>query len=497
MKRGFWNAGDASGERAVIDIGSNTVRLVVFNGPPRAPAELLNEKVTARLGRGLGDSGHLSEKAMQAALAALSRYAALLKLRGTRRISTVATAATRDAANGAAFLDRVAALGLSPRQLSGEEEAVTSALGVIAAFPGAKGVVADLGGGSLELIDIDAGQSQHGTSLPLGTLRLPALRSGGPAKFARRIHRILEGADWSDRRGQPLYLVGGSFRAIARFAMHRLGWPLDDPHGFVLGPDQALAVCRAAARGKSATARGKVPAAISGLSGSRLASLPDAAALLAALVREIAPSELVFSSWGLREGVLHAGLPEAERGADPLLAGVAEFAARHGVERDRAALIAGWIAPVVPASNGGADRLRLASAMLALAAQQVEPNLRPGTARDWALRKRWIGIDAAGRAMIAAALAGNAARAFDPAYERLAPTERLRTAWTWGLAMRLCRRFSDGQPRVLAASALRLEGGRLVLEIAAPWHALGTDFVLKDLKMLAAALAAEPELRLV
>lgn len=490
MTRGMAKDAGGDAERAVIDIGSNTVRLVIFGGPPRAPAELLNEKVTARLGRGVAESGQLSEKAMQAALAALSRYAALLKLRGTRRVSTVATAATRDAANGPVFLDRVAALGLSPRQLSGEEEAETSALGVIAAFPGAKGVVADLGGGSLELVDIDAGRSRHGTSLPLGTLRLPALRSGGPAKFARRIHRILEGADWSDRRGQPLYLVGGSFRAIARFAMHRLDWPLDDPHGFVLAPDQALAVCRAAARGK-------LPAALGGLSASRLGSLPDAAALLAALVREIAPSELVFSAWGLREGVLHAALPEAESKADPLLAGVATFAAAHGVERDRAALIAGWIAPVVPVTNGGADRLRLAAAMLALAAQRVEPNLRPGTARDWALRKRWIGIDAAGRAMLAAALAGNAARPFDPADERLAPADRLRTAWTWGLAMRLCRRFSDGQPGVLAGSALRRDAGRLVLEIAAPWHALGTDFVMKDLKALAAALGLEPELRLI
>ena len=124
-------------EQAIIDIGSNTVRLVIYGGPARAPAVLYNEKVTARLGKGVAEDGKLSEKAMGTVLAALGRFEALLRLRGVKKVQTVATAAARDASNGPAFLARVAALGLNPRLLSGEEEAVTSARGVLAAFPGA------------------------------------------------------------------------------------------------------------------------------------------------------------------------------------------------------------------------------------------------------------------------------------------------------------------------------------------------------------------------
>ena len=168
---------DGSGARqAIIDIGSNTVRLVIYGGPLRAPEVLYNEKVTARLGRGLGETGRLSDKAMTQALSALARYALLLQLRGVKDVSCVATAAVRDATNGAEFLQRVAQLGLCPRLLSGEEEAVIGAGGVCAAFPAAAGVVGDLGGGSLELTDIAGDRATHGVSLPLGTLRLARLR---------------------------------------------------------------------------------------------------------------------------------------------------------------------------------------------------------------------------------------------------------------------------------------------------------------------------------
>ncbi|HWU03235.1 MAG TPA: exopolyphosphatase, partial [Novosphingobium sp.] len=169
--------------RAIIDIGSNTVRMVIYAGPPRAPTVLFNEKVTARLGKGVAEDGRLSPKSRATALAALSRFALLLRLHGVRDVRTVATAAARDASDGAAFLDEVRALGLTPRLLSGEEEAIASAHGVLAGFPGARGIVGDLGGGSLELIDIDGTGCTHGVSLPLGTLRLPALRAEGPTKF--------------------------------------------------------------------------------------------------------------------------------------------------------------------------------------------------------------------------------------------------------------------------------------------------------------------------
>lgn len=478
-----------TGPRAIIDIGSNTVRLVVYGGPPRAPAVLLNEKVTAKLGKGVAENGQLSEKGMAAALSALGRYAALLRLKQIRHVDTVATAAARDATNGEAFLAAVRKLGLEPRLLSGEEEAVTSAMGVIGALPGAKGVVADLGGGSLELIHVEGGDCWHGASLPLGTLRLPGLRADGAARFSRRIVKALGAAEWHCAPGEALYLVGGSHRAFARVAMHAMDWPIDDPHAFELAPDMAQKIARQ-------VLGGKLPAAIPGLSASRQASLPDAAALLSVLVGELKPARLVFSAWGLREGLMYAGLPAAAQMQDPLLGGVAAFVEAFGCSPAGAAAIADWTA-VAAGAGGKHDALRLAAIMLAMVSLRIEPNMRAAHIMDGALRKRWIGIDAAGRAMIAACALANAGRPLPlDQLGRLASQEELREASGWGLAMRLCRRFSGISTPVMAGSVLGVAGGELVLSIRKPYGALFTEMVDKDMRVLADHLRLEPKVRL-
>ena len=551
-----------AGEQAIIDIGSNTVRLVIYGGPLRAPVVLYNEKVTARLGKGVAEDGRLSEKSMNAVLAALARFEVLLRLRGVKKVQTVATAAARDASNGPTFLQRVAALGLNPRLLSGEEEAVTSARGVLAAFPGAVGVVADLGGGSLELTDIDGERCTHGTSLPLGTLRLPALRGGGPAKFAGRVRKMLGEADWSTAHGQPLYLVGGSLRALARYAMVRQDWPVDDPHGFEMDPAEALAMARSLAAGKRASDKaaaqrlfdakltsgklvgpkgtavksapiksgpiksgdakgvggklalgqpaptGRMLADLDGMriSASRVASLPDAAALLGVLVRELKPSRLVFSSWGLREGLLAGTFTRTVRAANPLVSGVASFvdAQSPGVAAN-AEMVTSWTARARFGSDDAVsspdETLRYAATMLALASVRVEPNLRVETAAKWALRKRWIGISAEARAMLAMAVLANSSRTTPPAeLLRLAPAGRLREATAWGLAIRLCRRFTGAGPQAIAHSSLIVEdraggGGRLVLAVRANMAALYNEVVEKDLRLLADCLGLPGEFR--
>jgi exopolyphosphatase/guanosine-5'-triphosphate,3'-diphosphate pyrophosphatase len=473
--------------RAIIDIGSNTVRLVIYGGPPRAPTVQFNEKVTAKLGKGVGETGLLSDKAMAAALGALARYATILKVSDIKRIETVATAAARDAANGPEFLAKVAALGLSPRLLSGQEEAVTSAWGVLAAFPGAHGVVADLGGGSLELTDIEGDHCEHGVSLPWGSLRLRALRAGGPARFARHIKHELKSVGWSGRKGLPLFLVGGSCRALAQYAKHVLAWPIDDPHGFELAPARALGLFRP-------LEQGQLDGSIPGISSSRIAALPDAAALIVNLVRELKPSKLIFSSWGLREGLLYEKLSPAERAEDVMVAGVAAFARDLAIPLDTAEIIAGWTSAACPAADPARKPLRLSATLLSLASLRVEPNLRAEHAIDWALRKRWIGTDAEGRAMLAAALLANAGRSAVPeGVARIASLGPLREATGWGLAVRLARKFSGCSTEVLANSALTRDHGKLVLAVRPPFDALVTDSIEKDLRQLAAWLGLEPE----
>jgi exopolyphosphatase/guanosine-5'-triphosphate,3'-diphosphate pyrophosphatase len=514
-------------QRAIIDIGSNTVRLVIFGGPARVPITLYNEKVTARLGRGVAEDGKLAPKAMRAAMASLRRYAALLRLRGVQDVECVATAAVRDATNGVAFLDRVAELGLSPRLLSGEQEALTGAQGVLAAFPGAKGVVGDLGGGSLELTDIAGGSCTHGVSMPLGTLRLPEMRTDGADSFARRVQNMLGAAKWAGEHHQDLYLVGGSWRALARYAMDRDGWPVDDPHGFELAPDAALKLARSlmtlqsqdGRALKSALARANdglpglnvsVPRAtgdqgkggldeVPGISASRLASLPDAAALLSVLVRELKPARLIFSSWGLREGLLAARFSPEVSAQDPLSVAVTYFVGGQGQSIPQVArLVDDWIRFVTPAVSPGDDALRLSATMLALASMSSEPNLRAEEGTDWALRKRWIGVDAQGRAMLAMAVRANNGRgAIPPELLRLAPADRLRQAQAWGLATRLCRRFTGPSSEALAATGLHIEHDRLILRARDDMAVLYSDTVARDHRWLAETLGLEAVFKIV
>jgi exopolyphosphatase/guanosine-5'-triphosphate,3'-diphosphate pyrophosphatase len=482
--------GSAKEKRAIIDIGSNTVRLVVYNGPPRAPVVILNEKISAKLGKDLGKTGLLSAKSMHTALSALARFAAMLKLLRIDDVDCVATAASRDAQNGPEFLAAVRNLGLSPRLLTGEEEAQASATGVMAAFPGARGTVGDLGGGSLELVAIDGDACRGGITLPYGTLRLADLRAAGPVRFAATVRDGLTQAGWSSGAGLPLYIVGGSWRALALQAMHEIGWPLDDPHDFELAPEDALRMCRQFEKGKLERPDPRISA-------SRVGTVPDAAALLGQLVERIAPSRIVFSSWGLREGLLFARLDPAIRARDPMLAGVAAFAGAALVTPGHAEAVARW---TTPACNDGPENgnLRLASTMLALAAMRTEPNMRAEQAMGWALRKRWVGLNARGRAMMAMTVFANSGLTeVPPALSRLASAQDLRDAVAWGLATRLCRRLTGCADQALSRTALRREGTELVLALDEPMQALYSNSVGKDLRQLAEWTGLEWKVKLV
>lgn len=474
-------------QQAVIDIGSNTVRLVIYGGPARAPVVLHNEKVSARLGKAVAESGKLSDKAMNAALVALGRYAALLSAQGIRRVHTVATAATRDATNGPEFLATVAGLGLKPRLLSGEEEALISAAGVAGAFPGAKGVVADLGGGSLELIHIAAGNCEHGSSLPLGTLRLPALRSEGAPKFKRQVEKLIADSGSRCEAGETLYLVGGSLRALARYHLHLSGSPIDDPHGLEIEPEALLSLCRKLQRTAAL-------AGVPGVAPARLATLPDTAALLAALIAITRPTKVIFSGWGLREGLVINELPPSQRRADPFAAGVRAFAGPLGASPSVAAMIAGWTAGVVGSHDYEQENLRLSATILAIASQQIEPNLRSVTVVDWALHKRWIGICGSGRAMLAACLLANANREIPVDIALLATPEEIHQAVSWGLAIRLCRRLTGLAPQLFSSCDLARTTEDLVLTLAEPVVPLATEVVEKDLRLLADHLALKPRI---
>lgn len=450
---------------AIVDIGSNSIRLVVFGGAPRAPATLFNEKLMAGLGRGVVPGAALDPAARALALKGLARFAALLRLMAPDTVRVVATAAVRTASDGAAFLDEVRALGLPAELLSGEDEAVAAGYGVIAANPRARGLVADMGGGSLELIRVADGSVHERVSLPFGVIPVGALRAGGTGLLRKALRKALKPLDWLDQVArQRLYVVGGGWRTLARVHMHRTGWPLS-----VLGAYHFPAADARWLKSEVREAGAEQLALIPGVSALRAAQLDDAAALLAALVREARPQAIEVSTFGLREGLLYQRLTPDERGCDPLIAGI-RHAVGGQVQVDAwpDALLQ-WSDGAFPDETPDLRRLRQATCLISATGWASNPDFRAIAAEDIALHGHWIGIDAAGRAIVAMAL--HVALGGDPdappaLLERLASEEDLRRALGWGLALRLAQRLAGGSPQALASLPLSLAAdGDLVLRV--------------------------------
>lgn len=475
----------------IIDIGSNSIRLVVFDGPTRFPATLFNEKVMAGLGRGLGEGGKLEPHATERALAALRRFRLLIDEMGVTRVRTVATAAVRDASNGRAFLDAVTALGFAPELLSGEQEARLSAEGVLSGIPDAHGIVGDLGGGSLELVSVGDGQVQDGVSFPLGVFRTAAVRAKGPGAIDRHVEKLLRKAGWEGKgSGLPLYMVGGSWRSLARLDMHLSDYALPIVHGYSMPAEEAQRLVRVLAHIAPKSLR-----AVEGLSASRIPSLADAAALLAALVKHLGSSALIVSAYGLREGVLYDDLPDEIRALDPLICAAREEGQLRGRFPEHGDLLDQWIAPLFEDESPADARLRFATCLLADIAWRAHPEFRAERGLDAALHGNWPAIDARGRGMIAHALYVNfGGTGCDSVISKLCKPEDIAQAERWGLALRLGQRLSGGIGRPLESSRLWLEGGVVKLALQRKDSALYAEIVERRLKTLALAMNVAAEL---
>jgi exopolyphosphatase/guanosine-5'-triphosphate,3'-diphosphate pyrophosphatase len=467
---------------AIIDIGSNSVRLVVYSGATRIPSVIFNEKVLAGLGKAVGETGALDPDAEARALAAIERFTLLVKQMKVVRTRTVATAAVREATNGAAFLSKVRKLGLEPRILSGAEEGKRAGQGVLSAIPEADGIVGDLGGGSLELVEVGRGQVKRSASLPLGVLRLDAL--AGKGGFAKRVAKAVEGAGFAGAcDGRPFYLVGGSWRALARLDMALVNHPLPITHQHVMATARA-AVLREILRDKAA-----IPD-LGSVSISRFPTLPNAAMLLDALVEALNPGGLVVSAFGIREGLLLHELPRAERVLDPLIVAAREAGAGLGRFAQHGDLLDAWLAPAFD-DDSRCARLRLAACLLSDIAWAAHPDFRAERGIDMALHGNWVAIDAPGRVMLAQALycnfGGGKVLPY-PEIAALATPAELKRATAWGYAMRLGQRLSGGVAAGLKQSRLVRDGDTLRLEVDPAAAALVGEIVGRRMKSLAGVL---------
>ncbi len=487
---------------AIIDIGSNSIRLVVYQGLSRTPAVLFNEKVMAGLGRGLANGGLLSEESMTIALTALRRFSLLCESMGVDSLRAVATAAVREAANGPGFVAAIRAeAGLEVEVIDGETEARGAAMGVIAGIPEADGIVGDLGGGSLELVRISGGEAHERLSLPLGALRLDALRKKSRRALAAEIDDALDRVAWAALgQGKPFYAVGGSWRALAQLHMHLTDWPLPVIHHHIMPPDAPDRLVRTLAR-ISLKSLKDVPA----ISASRVPQLPGAAALLRDVTRRLGSAAIITSAYGLREGLLYQALAPHARAQDPLLAAARDTAERmgrfsDGTDAEVGEALLAFTDPLFGPEPPALRRIRHAACYLADTAWRAHPDMRAEQGLDTALHGTWVGIDAGGRAMLAAALwvvnggawpAPAAAR-----LEQLATPANLEIARRWGLALRLGQRLGGGAALPLGRAHLARVADTLVLSLARDAAALYGEPVERRHRYLAQALQLEPKLRL-
>jgi exopolyphosphatase/guanosine-5'-triphosphate,3'-diphosphate pyrophosphatase len=479
------------GRAGIIDIGSNSIRLVIYDGPARIPAILFNEKVMAGLGKGVSRDGMIDPQALERALVSLARFQRLSEQMGVPHPRTVATAAVREASNGRMFLDRVLDLGLQPELLSGEDEARMAGLGVLAAIPEADGIVGDLGGGSLELVRIGQGVVHETSSFPLGVLRLDAMKAKGPRAMGAVVAKALKKSGWVGRgKGLPFYMVGGSWRSLARVDMHLNDYPLPILHHYRMEQANAQHLVRVLAQLDRKRLRD-----VAGLSGSRIPMLKHGAALLSHVTRHLGASELIVSAYGLREGLLYGGLTEFLRAQHPLIAATREEGRRQGRFAEHGDLLDRWIAPLFAGESAADALLRHASCLLADVGWRAHPEFRAERGLDTALHGNWVGVDARGRAMMAHALyVSFAGPGVDPIVERLCSPEDRAMAERWGLAIRLGQRLSGGVADALVASHVAIDAANLTLGLEPDNLTLYGEAVERRLKILAAAFGRAPKL---
>ncbi len=476
----------------MVDLGSNSVRLVIYEGRGRNPVAIFNEKAVLRLGRGLQSTGLLNAEGEAAALTVMNRYKAIAQAMGAQPFEVLGTAAVRDAENGRAFVATLQARmpGVPVRILSGEEEAALAAEGLLCGIPTADGILADIGGGSLELVRLERGQRGVAKTLRLGVIRL-AERCGGDLAQARAmVEADLAGVPWlAEAAGRDLYLVGGAWRALARIHIAQTSYPLNMVHHYTIGREEARDLTGVVA-GASRRALERMP----GVPRRRIDDLPFAAVVLRRVLRSTGARRVVFSANGLHEGWYACLLSPAERARDPLLAAGQEAARRFGRDPALPPALLAWTDPLFPGEAGEARRLREAACWMSDIGSHEHPEYRAEQAFLRVLRLSSIGLDHHARAFLGLTLAlryeAEPGAAFLATADMLLGEEAKRRATILGVAMRLAYTLSAGTPDLLTGTQL-LVSDLLTLRLAEDTGVFSGDNLTRRLERLGEAMGLQ------
>jgi exopolyphosphatase/guanosine-5'-triphosphate,3'-diphosphate pyrophosphatase len=477
---------------AVIDLGSNSVRLVIYDCSSTHPQPYFNEKVVAGLAQGIEKTGELSPEGVELASAALFRFARLCRQLDVERVMILATAAVREARNGPAFVDRIESnCGVKVEIVSGEREASLSAKGILASNPGADGLVADIGGGSLDVIELDNGKPGRFATLPLGTIRLPEHVGFDRKKAKSWAEELIGGVDWlGDLKGRNFYPIGGAWRALGRTAMDHASYPLEIIDNYVIDRQRATDIAQLVGSQSAASLK-----SLPSIPKRRAETVPFAAIVMERLLKVIRPDRVVFSASSMREGCVYEylGLLDgAER--DPLLDSCRDLAAKAGRDVSGKTALSAWMAPLLSEVGPATPRLRTAAAFLSNVGWMEHPEYRAETSYIKILQTPFIGLRHFDRAFLALAIhtryeGGNGGAEIA---RKLLDDEAQSAAKVVGLALRLAHGIGAGQPAMAVRTRLSMDKENVTLHMPRGDDLFSETAFSSRLKKLANALDRNP-----
>jgi len=451
---------------AIVDIGSNTVRLVVFHGPSRVPLPIFNEKVQCGLGRGIDETKHLNPDGILLAYETLNRFMKLVEVMEVDHVSLLATAAVREALDGPKFVAEIKhRFNGDVHVLSGEEEAKLAAFGVLSGLPEASGLLGDMGGASFDLVALNKGSfSKHDTT-PLGHLRIIDAAQNDHVNMSEHIAQTLQPLTWlQEMKGLPFYAVGGSLRAVARLILHQTDYPLHVIDNFSLSLEDAQSLLKQLAT-LDQNDLDKIP----DISKKRLETLPAAISLLREILDVVQPSHLIFSGFSMREGQFFLSLPDIIKNQNPLISACSDLVQREGRFGPQGEEVYNWMTPLFSNETDTRMTLRHAACLLHDIAWAEHPDYRADHGLLRVLRLPVAGLSHHDRALMSACIYSRYKGDFDhriakPLRYFLNEDDALWTK-TVGAALRLAHTLASGTPHLLDQTRLEVRAGELILSL--------------------------------
>jgi len=474
----------------VVDVGSNSVRLVIFDGAARSPAYFFNEKILCGLGAGLEETGHLNPDGRARALMALKRFVLLADIMDAAPLYSVATAAVREADDGPDFCREVKqATGLDLNVASGTEEARLSAQGVLLGWPEANGLMCDIGGSSMELAEISEGNVGICTTSALGPQKLARYAADGTLECVIT-ERLEDARRKIDKHYKTLFLVGGSWRAIARLDMERRNYPLRVLHEYAMTPAAIIKTVDWIDTMTVAEMR-----AITGSSEARMRLVPIAAKVLRGLIQQFKPQQIATSSYGIREGLLFGQMPRNLRRRDPLIEACLYMERASARNPGFGKVLFEFLLPLF--ADAPDDRLRLikAACLIHDVTWRAHPDYRAEVCFDNATRANLGGLDHVGRVFLGTTLLNRYKNSrsdstFDDVIALLSPDE-LVAAQVVGKAMRFGAMLSGASAKMMGKLNYDRDNKMLELVLKPKSRDLFGEVVLARFESLAHALGCE------